>query len=1247
MATVDHGSPSQFVGQPWSSWAEKVVGHKNKDTPSSTQGDEADGALEVPDEDTDKEQDKEQVMKLRIEDANVFGICPTQDEFYLVVCEQCSQVVKPQALERHMELRHGKPPDKPPDIPCQMEIMHSPPIRIPTTPRAPLCQQAQSSIPHAEYLDSHEGDSELSLPPRAASQPQPSELTFDTVLKPLSVHLVQRQESPHGYTVGRIREDASPVVSGKPNSPLDAQDAFSNLVSPTLPVVRIEKMSPQQANEASTLGISPVSLASSQQTTIELAPVPTGSIQCAPNLVPQQQAQSLAHHHQPAKPVPTAMVQLAPGPTTMMQTVKPGLVQPPPIQPAPAPTSLVKLAPAQPVQTKKNKKLSPKKNILCKDREFDVNKHCGVWVDADQRQCTRSLTCKTHALSLRRAVKGRRKPFDELLAEHKARSQALAAANNPSLLKKSTSLQQVPSSASSGSAHSSTTPQGVTRPSTPKATQTRPNTPKALTPKVLSPRPQAVGNLQVKSEASSKPLTVFQKIMPVPSPTKTYNLNSVLPAKKNPLLTPLESFPLEAASAQTKAPEVGLGSTNSSHTKPSEEEKTVDGEKEKSDYSCSHHHPRPVAMCSFGARQVGKGLYAFNRRLDYLRSTMAALVEKHSKPPPLKKMCLSSDSSQDLAAPMDTTPPSSEFQINSFTARSAASTSAFSLSSASPFDNTPSGSRTSLTTCNSSSSGTNTLSKSKSLPNTMCNNFNKGLTTSKKPSGKTSGKALSKSADGKTSSSLQHPVKNSKARRKSGPTGGKSNVGVSGSVTQNLFSGSSASPVTLTTGSSSYSIVTNSGLQPGDILSSGMVNLDPGSITNQELSSSLLKNLRFVVTNIEPNVNGGAVSNTAAPQTTGNFTVPILNATIGNTPVLLGNLGALALPYDGKLNVKSRTKSAGSGKSTVDRQGRRLSGSSTTASLQNVAIVSQPFIDSSTQDVIGVGAGVTVSERVTAANTCQPLQSPQSVPSPQLRPNSASPQLTSPLPNGIIPSPTNITFKPYPSTSITTPTTASANHVQRGMSPSRTSTPSPSPGSADTSPNVSGQLLAGSFNTSGKLALVSPKGSSHNLQKSTLNQKHSHHQHHRHRTVSQLSSQQQQQQLQQQQQQQQALQFHQLQLTPQQLQQQLQQQLSSLVAMDTQGKPLPLSSTLIPNLFQSIPAQQVGTGVLPGGLTLAPTVATEQGGKVLSQSAVLPQGAIALHLQQPGSGQPVRLSDQSQIGMSQEEDNRQELKMQH
>lgn len=52
-------------------------------------------------------------------------------------------------------------------------------------------------------------------------------------------------------------------------------------------------------------------------------------------------------------------------------------------------------------------------------REYDPNKHCGVLTDG-RKPCTRSLTCKAHALSLRRTVEGRTKPFDVLLAEHRA-----------------------------------------------------------------------------------------------------------------------------------------------------------------------------------------------------------------------------------------------------------------------------------------------------------------------------------------------------------------------------------------------------------------------------------------------------------------------------------------------------------------------------------------------------------------------------------------------------------------------------------------------------------------------------------------------------------------------------------------------------------------------------------------------------------------------------------------------------------
>ena len=32
------------------------------------------------------------------------------------------------------------------------------------------------------------------------------------------------------------------------------------------------------------------------------------------------------------------------------------------------------------------------------DREFDADKHCGVWIAELERKCTRSLTCKVCSL---------------------------------------------------------------------------------------------------------------------------------------------------------------------------------------------------------------------------------------------------------------------------------------------------------------------------------------------------------------------------------------------------------------------------------------------------------------------------------------------------------------------------------------------------------------------------------------------------------------------------------------------------------------------------------------------------------------------------------------------------------------------------------------------------------------------------------------------------------------------------------
>lgn len=59
-----------------------------------------------------------------------------------------------------------------------------------------------------------------------------------------------------------------------------------------------------------------------------------------------------------------------------------------------------------------------RKVLPVKDREYDPEKHCGVRI-GNTKPCTRSLTCKTHQISLRRNVEGRSKPFDQLLADHR------------------------------------------------------------------------------------------------------------------------------------------------------------------------------------------------------------------------------------------------------------------------------------------------------------------------------------------------------------------------------------------------------------------------------------------------------------------------------------------------------------------------------------------------------------------------------------------------------------------------------------------------------------------------------------------------------------------------------------------------------------------------------------------------------------------------------------------------------------
>ena len=84
-----------------------------------------------------------------------------------------------------------------------------------------------------------------------------------------------------------------------------------------------------------------------------------------------------------------------------------------------------------PKKSTKKKKPGERKLVPLKDREYNPELHCGVVVAETGKPCTRSLTCKTHSLTLRRAVSDRSKKFDELLLEHRAAKEAQQKASRP------------------------------------------------------------------------------------------------------------------------------------------------------------------------------------------------------------------------------------------------------------------------------------------------------------------------------------------------------------------------------------------------------------------------------------------------------------------------------------------------------------------------------------------------------------------------------------------------------------------------------------------------------------------------------------------------------------------------------------------------------------------------------------------------------------------------------------------------
>ncbi|XP_057589536.1 ataxin-7-like protein 1 isoform X4 [Hippopotamus amphibius kiboko] len=443
-------------------------------------------------------------------DMHLFGHYPAHDDFYLVVCSACNQVVKPQVFQSHCERRHGSM--------CRPSPS---PASPPSNSRTSLIQVKTKAC-----FSGHNS---------ASSSSKPFKTPKDNLL----------------------------TSSSKQHTVFSAKGSRDKPCVP-VPVVSLEKI----PNLVKADGAN-VKMNSTTTTAVTSCSTSSSAVSTPPVIKPLLMSKS----------VPPSPEKILNGKGILSATIDKKHQN----------------------GTKNNNK--PYRRLS--EREFDPNKHCGVLDPETKKPCTRSLTCKTHSLSHRRAVPGRKKQFDLLLAEHKAKSREKEVKDKEYLL---TSAREV--------------------------------------------LPNPTGPAQDSLPGSSGSLGPEPKVA---SPAKSRPLNSVLPRPSS--ANSISSSTSSNHSGYTPEPPLPpVGGDLASRLSSDEGEMDGADESEKLlDCHFSTHHPRPLAFCSFGSRLMGRGYYVFDRRWDRFRFALNSMVEKHlnsqmwkhrnpshraSGPSPLFRTCL-------------------------------------------------------------------------------------------------------------------------------------------------------------------------------------------------------------------------------------------------------------------------------------------------------------------------------------------------------------------------------------------------------------------------------------------------------------------------------------------------------------------------------------------------------------------------------------------------------------------------------
>ncbi|XP_021176263.2 ataxin-7-like protein 1 isoform X1 [Fundulus heteroclitus] len=512
-----------------------------------------DNAVSSPDKDDTDPRCPAEAAKLGRDEMLVCTHFPALEDFCMVVCHVCSKVVTPQGILTHYEKRHSSPmPSRTPLVPMKPKAPAVAPAVAPS-PGDTLAFRVPKDYPHSRFSKA-----------------------------PLAVY------PPKG---ARNKTCVSlPVVSLEKMPCLNRADSASH--------VRLNSSSSSSSSSLSPLKTPSFGPPASQRSNEKLTNGRGGSGPPTPRSVTPPS--SLDRRPSPARSPLDRRPPSTPSPSPMDR--KPSLSPSPRSVAPPAPSSLSPMDKKQQNGTK----TPARSHKRVSGRVFDPDKHCGVPDPETKRSCTRSLTCKTHSLTQRRAVPGRSRPFDVLLAEHKGLAkerEALKEKEKEAALRGKEAGSQAVAS------------QDTASPS-----------------KSHCPGERPLSSLKLRLSNAHIPR--------VPGGSSSISASSPLPPAAAPAAAPVpEPSPNSWGNA------AGDGSRLSSDEGDAETPDDTD----RPSFHYSSHHPRPLGFCVFSGRLMGPGYYVFDRRWDRMRLALQSMVEKHLNAQMWRKVPLAAESLPSLS----------------------------------------------------------------------------------------------------------------------------------------------------------------------------------------------------------------------------------------------------------------------------------------------------------------------------------------------------------------------------------------------------------------------------------------------------------------------------------------------------------------------------------------------------------------------------------------------------------------------